>query len=293
MKRIRKAVIPAAGFGTRFLPATKATPKEMLPIVDKPTIQYIVEEALASGIEDILIISGHAKRAIEDHFDSTPILEADLKAKGKTEMLKMVQEISEINVHYIRQKHMRGLGDAILCARAFVDNEPFAVLLGDDVVYNQSPQKPALKQLIDMYDQTGTTILGCQKVPKEKVSSYGIVAGEPTINEQLMKVKDMIEKPSIEEAPSQMAVLGRYIITPDVFEVLQNTKPGKGGEIQLTDALRVMAKRENVYAYNFAGKRYDVGDKLGFLKATVEFALRRDDLSAPFADYLKEIVKDL
>lgn len=293
MKRIRKAVIPAAGFGTRFLPATKATPKEMLPIVDKPTIQYIVEEALASGIEDILIISGHAKRAIEDHFDSTPILEENLKAKGKTELLKMVQEISEINVHYIRQKHMRGLGDAILCARAFVDNEPFAVLLGDDVVYNPKPQPPALKQLMDMYIQTGATILGCQKVPKEKVSSYGIVAGEPTINEQLMKVSDMIEKPSIEEAPSQMAVLGRYIITPDVFEVLQNTKPGKGGEIQLTDALRVMAKRENVYAYNFTGKRYDVGDKLGFLKATVEFALRRDDLSADFSSYLKDITKNL
>ncbi|WP_346684164.1 UTP--glucose-1-phosphate uridylyltransferase GalU [Megamonas hypermegale] len=293
MKRIRKAVIPAAGFGTRFLPATKATPKEMLPIVDKPTIQYIVEEALASGIEDILIISGHAKRAIEDHFDSTPILEENLKAKGKTELLKMVQEISEINVHYIRQKHMRGLGDAILCARAFVDNEPFAVLLGDDVVYNPKPQPPALKQLMDMYTQTGATILGCQKVPKEKVSSYGIVAGEPTINEQLMKVSDMIEKPSIEEAPSQMAVLGRYIITPDVFEVLQNTKPGKGGEIQLTDALRVMAKRENVYAYNFTGKRYDVGDKLGFLKATVEFALRRDDLSADFSSYLKDITKNL
>lgn len=293
MKRIRKAVIPAAGFGTRFLPATKATPKEMLPIVDKPTIQYIVEEALASGIEDILIISGHAKRAIEDHFDSTPILEENLKAKGKTDLLKMVQEISEINVHYIRQKHMRGLGDAILCARAFVDNEPFAVLLGDDVVYNPKPQPPALKQLMDMYTQTGATILGCQKVPKEKVSSYGIVAGEPTINEQLMKVNDMIEKPSIEEAPSQMAVLGRYIITPDVFEVLQNTKPGKGGEIQLTDALKVMAKRENVYAYNFTGKRYDVGDKLGFLKATVEFALRRDDLSADFSSYLKDITKNL
>lgn len=293
MKRIRKAVIPAAGFGTRFLPATKATPKEMLPIVDKPTIQYIVEEALASGIEDILIISGHAKRAIEDHFDSTPILEENLKAKGKTDLLKMVQEISEINVHYIRQKHMRGLGDAILCARAFVDNEPFAVLLGDDVVYNPKPQPPALKQLMDMYTQTGATILGCQKVPKEKVSSYGIVAGEPTINEQLMKVSDMIEKPSIEEAPSQMAVLGRYIITPDVFEVLQNTKPGKGGEVQLTDALKVMAKRENVYAYNFTGKRYDVGDKLGFLKATVEFALRRDDLSADFSSYLKDITKNL
>ena len=192
MKRIRKAVIPAAGFGTRFLPATKATPKEMLPIVDKPTIQYIVEEAISSGIEDILIISGHAKRAIEDHFDSAPILEAELKAKGKTKLLEMVQETSEINVHYIRQKHMRGLGDAILCARAFIDNEPFAVLLGDDIVYN--PEMPALKQLMDMYTQTGATILGCQQVPKEKVSSYGIVAGVPTINEQLMKVNDMIEK---------------------------------------------------------------------------------------------------
>ena len=202
----------------------------------------LVEEAISSGIEDILIISGHAKRAIEDHFDSAPILEAELKAKGKTKLLEMVQETSEINVHYIRQKHMRGLGDAILCARAFIDNEPFAVLLGDDIVYN--PEMPALKQLMDMYNQTGATILGCQQVPKEKVSSYGIVAGVPTINEQLMKVNDMIEKPSIEEAPSQMAVLGRYIITPDVFEVLQNTKPGKGGEIQLTDALKVMAKRE-------------------------------------------------
>ena len=291
MKKIRKAVIPAAGFGTRFLPATKATPKEMLPIVDKPTIQYIVEEAVASGIEDILIISGHAKRAIEDHFDSAPTLEAELKAKGKTDLLKLVQETSEINVHYIRQKHMRGLGDAILCAKAFIDNEPFAVLLGDDIVYN--PEMPALKQLMDMYTQTGATILGCQQVPKEKVSSYGIVAGEQTINEQLMKVNDMIEKPSIEEAPSRMAVLGRYIITPDVFEVLQNTKPGKGGEVQLTDALKVMAKRENVYAYNFTGKRYDVGDKLGFLKATVKFALRRDDLAESFADYLKDIVKKL
>ena len=253
--------------------------------------QEELEEAISSGIEDILIISGHAKRAIEDHFDSAPILEAELKAKGKTKLLEMVQETSEINVHYIRQKHMRGLGDAILCARAFIDNEPFAVLLGDDIVYN--PEMPALKQLMDMYNQTGATILGCQQVPKEKVSSYGIVAGVPTINEQLMKVNDMIEKPSIEEAPSQMAVLGRYIITPDVFEVLQNTKPGKGGEIQLTDALKVMAKRENVYAYNFTGKRYDVGDKLGFLKATVEFALRRDDLFGDFAEYLKTIVKDL
>lgn len=289
LKTIRKAVIPAAGFGTRFLPATKATPKEMLPIVDTPTIQYIVEEAIASGIEDILIISGHAKRAIEDHFDSAPILEAELEAKGKMELLEMVRNISEINVHYIRQKHMRGLGDAILCARSFIDNEPFAVLLGDDVVYN--PQKPALKQLMDMYMQTGSTILGCQQVPLEKVINYGIVSGENTSNDKLMKVHDMIEKPSIEEAPSQMAVLGRYIITADVFNILQNTPPGKGGEIQLTDALKVMAKRENVYAYNFEGKRYDVGDKLGFLKATVEFALRREDLKDSFKEYLHELLE--
>lgn len=290
MKKIRKAVIPAAGFGTRFLPATKATPKEMLPIVDKPTIQYIVEEAIASGIEDILIISGHAKRAIEDHFDRAPVLEAELIAKGKDDLLKMVQETSEINVHYIRQKRMLGLGDAIYCAKAFIDNEPFAVLLGDDVVYN--PERPALKQLMDVYYQTGSTILGCQEVPRDKVSSYGIVSGKAMENENLMKVDDMVEKPSVESAPSCMAVLGRYIITPDVFDVLAVTKPGKGGEIQLTDALKVMAGYENVYAYNFEGKRYDVGDKLGFLKATVEFALRRDDLSKDFKAYLKELTKD-
>ena len=290
MKKIRKAVIPAAGFGTRFLPATKATPKEMLPIVDKPTIQYIVEEAIASGIEDILIISGHAKRAIEDHFDRAPVLEAELIAKGKDDLLKMVQETSEINVHYIRQKRMLGLGDAIYCAKAFIDNEPFAVLLGDDVVYN--PERPALKQLMDVYYQTGSTILGCQEVPRDKVSSYGIVSGKAMENENLMKVDDMVEKPSVESAPSRMAVLGRYIITPDVFDVLAVTKPGKGGEIQLTDALKVMAGYENVYAYNFEGKRYDVGDKLGFLKATVEFALRRDDLSKDFKAYLKELTKD-
>lgn len=287
MKKIRKAVIPAAGFGTRFLPATKATPKEMLPIVDKPTIQYIVEEAIESGIEDILIISGHAKRAIEDHFDTAPILERELESKNKIEMLNMIKEISDINVHYIRQKRMLGLGDAIYCARSFVDNEPFAVLLGDDVVYN--PKRPALKQLMDIYYQTGSTILGCQIVDRDKVSSYGIVEGLYMENENLMKVTNMVEKPKVEEAPSQMAVLGRYIITPDVFEVLSKTTPGIGGEIQLTDALKVMASYENVYAYNFDGLRYDLGDKLGFLKATVEFALRRDDLKEDFKEYLKEI----
>ena len=288
MKKIRKAVIPAAGFGTRFLPATKATPKEMLPIVDKPTIQYIVEEALQSGIEEILIISGHAKRAIEDHFDTNPGLEMHLESHGQESLLKMVRSISEINIHYIRQKHMRGLGDAILCARSFIDDEPFAVLLGDDVVYNET--NPALRQMIDIYNDLGATILGCQEVPLEKVSSYRIVAGVPVEGKNVLRVTNMIEKPSVEEAPSRTAVLGRYIITPDVFEVLARTEPGKGGEIQLTDAIQTMASREAVYAYCFEGKRYDVGDKLGFLKATVEYALRRPDLGEPFRQYLKDLM---
>ncbi|WP_301963419.1 UTP--glucose-1-phosphate uridylyltransferase GalU [uncultured Megasphaera sp.] len=288
MKKIRKAVIPAAGFGTRFLPATKATPKEMLPIVDKPTIQYIVEEALQSGIEEILIISGHAKRAIEDHFDTNPGLEMHLESHGQESLLKMVRSISEINIHYIRQKHMRGLGDAILCARSFIDDEPFAVLLGDDVVYNET--NPALRQMIDIYNDLGATILGCQEVPLEKVSAYGIVAGVPVEGKNVLRVTNMIEKPSVEEAPSRTAVLGRYIITPDVFEVLARTEPGKGGEIQLTDAIQTMASREAVYAYCFEGKRYDVGDKLGFLKATVEYALRRPDLGEPFRQYLTDLM---
>lgn len=292
MKKIRKAVIPAAGYGTRFLPATKATPKEMLPIVDKPTIQYIVEEALASGIEELLIVSGHGKRAIEDHFDSAPALEAELRKKGKTDLLQIVQETADINVHYIRQRYMRGLGDAILCAKTFMGDEPFAVLLGDDVVYH--PERPALRQLIDVYEQTGGSVLGCQQVPDEKVSSYGIVAGEPVNGwkEKLLRVSDMIEKPSFAEAPSHFAVLGRYIIKPEIFAILENTKPGKGGEVQLTDALKVLAKLDNVYAYAFEGKRYDLGDKLGFLKATVEFALRREDLGPAFRAYLRQLVQE-
>ena len=285
---IRKAVIPAAGYGTRFLPATKATPKEMLPIVDKPTIQYIVEEALESGIEDILIISGHGKRAIEDHFDSAPALEHELARKGKQDLLDVVRETTDVNVHYVRQKYMRGLGDAILCARSFVGDEPFAVLLGDDVVYH--PERSALRQLIDIYEETGGSVLGCQIVSDEQVSSYGIVGGETLENRRLMRVSDMVEKPSLEEAPSRMAVLGRYIIRPEIFSILSETKPGKGGEIQLTDALKVLAQREAVYAYDFEGKRYDLGDKLGFLEATVEFALRRPDLGGPFQAYLKKIV---
>ena len=291
MQKIRKAVIPAAGFGTRFLPETKAMPKEMLPIVDKPTIQYIVEEIKASGIEQILIISGHAKRAIEDHFDSSPELDQHLYESGKMDLLKEVRQVASVKIHYTRQQYMRGLGDAILCAKEFMDGEPFGVILGDDVVYNGSGE-PALKQLISQYDKTGGTIIGCQLVRPEQVSSYGIINGTPTENPDLLKVKNMIEKPSIEEAPSRFAALGRYVITPEVFKILEQTKPGKGGEIQLTDALRVMAKNGNVYAYNFKGKRYDTGNKLGYLKATVEFALRRDDIGPEFRQYLKSLLMD-
>lgn len=290
--KIRKAVIPAAGFGIRFLPETKAMPKEMLPIVDKPTIQYIMEEILASGIDEILIISGHAKRAIEDHFDSSPELEQHLFEHNKLDLLEQVRKVANIKVHYIRQQHMRGLGDAILCAKDFIDGEPFGVILGDDLVYN-GEDTPALGQLLEQYEKTGCTIVGCQTVDREQVSSYGIIKGNPTEDPDLVHVEDMVEKPEVEEAPSRLAALGRYVITPEVFEILEQTKPGKGGEIQLTDALRVMAHNGNVYAYNFKGKRYDTGNKLGFLKATVEYALRRDDLGDAFKKYLTEVVKDL
>lgn len=287
MQKVRKAVIPAAGFGTRFLPATKATPKEMLPIVDKPTIQYIVEEALASGIEEILIITGRSKRAIEDHFDRSIELELNLEASGKTAELEMVKEISGIRIHYTRQKEPRGLGHAILCAKQFVGDEPFAVLLGDDVV---DGKVPALKQLIDVYDKTGASVLGVQEVPQEKVSSYGIVDSQPTEEARTFTVRDMVEKPAVAEAPSRLAVLGRYVITPQVFDILEQTPPGRGNEIQLTDALKVLAKQQAMYAYNFEGRRYDVGDKQGFLEATVEMALKRPDLRDKFLAYLKEIV---
>ena len=288
MQKVRKAVIPAAGFGTRFLPETKAMPKEMLPLVDKPTIQYIVEEILDSGIEEILIISGHAKRAIEDHFDSSPELEQHLLKQGKLEQLKEIRKISDVKIHYTRQAYQRGLGDAIRCAKDFIDGEPFGVILGDDVVYTGT-EEPALKQLMDQYDRTGGTVIGCQVVAPEKVSAYGIIDGKPTGDGNLLHVEDMVEKPKISEAPSRFAALGRYVITPEVFDILEETRPGKGGEIQLTDALRVMAHQGNVYAYNFQGKRYDTGDKLGYLKAVVEFALRRDDLGPAFREYLREL----
>lgn len=286
-KKIKKAVIPAAGLGTRFLPATKAQPKEMLPIVDKPTLQYIIEECIASGIEEILIITGRNKKSIEDHFDKSIELEMELEKAGKQEMLEMVKDISDmVNIHFIRQKEPRGLGHAILCAKTFVGNEPFAVLLGDDVVYND--QKPCLKQLIDCYAEYNTSVLGVQTVDAENVNKYGIVGGIQ-IEDRVYKVKELVEKPSLEEAPSNVAILGRYIITPKIFEILENTTPGKGNEIQLTDALLKLIEEEAIYAYDFEGRRYDVGDKLGFLEATIEYALRREELRDDFIEYLKAL----
>ena len=282
--KVRKAIIPAAGLGTRFLPATKAQPKEMLPIVDKPTIQYIIEEAVASGIEEILIITGRNKKSIEDHFDKSVELELELEKSGKIKMLEMVRNISDmVDIHYIRQKEPKGLGHAIHCAKSFVGDEPFAVMLGDDVVDNDVQ---CLKQLMDGYDEYKTTILGVQEVIPENVNKYGIVNGIH-IEDKVYKVKDLVEKPSIEEAPSNVAILGRYITTPKIFEILENTKPGKGGEIQLTDALKALVENEAMYAYNFDGRRYDVGDKLGFLQATVEMALKREELRDDFIKYLE------
>jgi len=290
MLKIRKAVIPAAGMGTRFLPATKAQPKEMLPIVDKPTIQYIIEEAVASGIEDILIVTGRGKRAIEDHFDKSYELEDMLRRKGEEELLSLVQGISNLaNVNYIRQKEPKGLGHAIYCARSFIDNEPFAVLLGDDIV---DSEVPCLRQMMDVFEQYNTTILGVQHVPYKDVSKYGIIKCTE-IGERIYRVEDMVEKPDRNAAPSNVAILGRYIITPEIFTYLENAVPGKGGEIQLTDALRALLSASSVYAYDFVGKRYDVGNKMGFLEATVEFALKRDELRDEFSSYLKERVKSI
>jgi UTP--glucose-1-phosphate uridylyltransferase len=285
--KIRKAIIPAAGLGTRFLPATKAQPKEMLPIVDKPTIQFIVEEAIESGIEDIMIVTGRGKRAIEDHFDKSYELEDTLRAKGQDELLSLVQDISNlVNIHYIRQKEAKGLGHAIYCAKSFIDDEHFAVLLGDDIV--DAPE-PCLKQMIKVYNEYNRSVVGVQKVPYEDVSKYGIIKGG-LIGERVYKIEDMVEKPDSDVAPSNIAILGRYIISPAIFKCLENAKPGKGGEIQLTDALRDLLRSEEIYAYDFIGKRYDVGNKIGFLEANVEFALKRDDLKDEFSEYLKKVV---
>lgn len=288
--KVRKAVIPAAGFGTRFLPATKAVPKEMLPIVDKPTIQYIAEEAAAAGIEDLLIITSRGKDAIVNHFDRAHELESVLTRDGKDELLSLARGVTDkINVHFVRQREQKGLGHAILCAKSFVGNEPFAVLLGDDVVVSE---KPCIGQLIDEYDKTGATVLGVQKVGADDVSKYGIVDCDG-VGGRLYRVKGMVEKPAKEDAPSDIAVLGRYVITPAVFECIEKTPKGAGGEIQLTDALVSLAKSEEMYAYDFEGKRYDIGNKQGFLSATVDFALAREDLKDDFAELLRKTVERL
>jgi UTP--glucose-1-phosphate uridylyltransferase len=289
--KVRKAIIPAAGLGTRFLPATKAQPKEMLPIVDKPTIQYIVEEAVASGIEDIIIISGRGKRAIEDHFDKSYELEETLAKKEKWNSLEEVQSISRLaNIHYIRQKEPLGLGHAIHCARRFVGNEPFAVLLGDDIVHSE---KPCLKQLIDVFNRYQTSVVGVQQVPKKDVSKYGIIGHKgQELEENLLNVSTLVEKPNVDEAPSNYGIMGRYILRPEIFDVLESLPPGAAGEIQLTDAIRKLGETQAILACNFEGTRYDVGDKFGFIKATIDFAMMRDDLKKDVLTYLEKVIED-
>ena len=286
--KVKKAVIPAAGLGTRFLPATKAQPKEMLPIVDKPTIQYVVEEAVASGIEDILIITGRNKRAIEDHFDYCLELEMALKKKGKLEQLEKMREISEmVDIHYVRQKEPLGLGHAVYCARKFVGREPFAVMLGDDII---ASSVPSLQQLLQAREQKGGSIIGVQPVDWDQVSKYGIISG--SVDGSFCRVEALVEKPPRQNAPSNLAVMGRYVIEPEIFPILAHTPAGAGGEIQLTDALNELAANEPVWAYTFTGRRFDVGDKQGFLEATVEYALQDEELSEPFLAYLKKLLKD-
>lgn len=287
--KIRKAIIPAAGLGTRFLPATKALPKEMLPIVDKPTIQYIVEEAVASGIEDIIIISGRSKRSIEDHFDKSYELEESLIKKNKQLLLDEVRKISNLaNIHYIRQKEPKGLGHAIYCARSFVGNEPFAVLLGDDII--KSP-KPCLKQLIEVFDRYQSNVVGVQEVPEEEVAKYGIVKPKGSlIEDHFINVDKFVEKPKKEEAPSRYAIMGRYILRPEIFDILKDLPPDESGEIQLTDALNIMNQTQAVFAFHFQGQRHDIGNKFGFIRATIDYALQRDDLREEILQYLKKVI---
>ncbi|HHO5061128.1 TPA: UTP--glucose-1-phosphate uridylyltransferase GalU [Staphylococcus aureus] len=286
MKKIKKAIIPAAGLGTRFLPATKAMPKEMLPILDKPTIQYIVEEAARAGIEDIIIVTGRHKRAIEDHFDSQKELEMVLKEKGKSELLEKVQYSTELaNIFYVRQKEQKGLGHAISSARQFIGNEPFAVLLGDDIVESEVP---AVKQLIDVYEETGHSVIGVQEVPEADTHRYGII--DPlTKNGRQYEVKKFVEKPAQGTAPSNLAIMGRYVLTPEIFDYLKTQKEGAGNEIQLTDAIERMNNDNQVYAYDFEGERYDVGEKLGFVKTTIEYALKDDSMREELTQFIKEL----
>ncbi len=286
--KVKKAIIPAAGLGTRFLPATKAMPKEMLPIVDKPTIQYIVEEAIESGIEDIIIVTGKGKRSIEDHFDHSFELEQNLLEKGKLDLLDEVQRSSKlVDIHYIRQKEPKGLGHAIWCARKFIGDEPFAVLLGDDIV---RADKPCLRQMIEQYERYNSSIIGVQPVPNEEVSRYGIVDGN-LIDDRLYRINHLVEKPKRAEAPSNLAILGRYILSPRIFSILGNQEPGAGGEIQLTDAIAALNRYEAVYAYDFEGTRYDVGEKMGFIQTTIEFALQREDLRYNLLEYLADVME--
>ncbi|MEH7335240.1 UTP--glucose-1-phosphate uridylyltransferase GalU [Neobacillus drentensis] len=288
MKKVRKAIIPAAGLGTRFLPATKAMPKEMLPIVDKPTIQYIVEEAIASGIEDIIIVTGKGKRAIEDHFDFAPELEQNLMEKGKLEILEKVQYSTNLaDIHYIRQKEPKGLGHAVWCARNFIGDEPFAVLLGDDIVQSDTP---CLRQLINIYEGTHSSVIGVQTVPNEETHRYGII--DPSLqNGRRYQVNNFVEKPKPGTAPSNLAIMGRYILTPEIFMFLDKQQTGAGGEIQLTDAIQHLNQIQRVFAYDFEGQRYDVGEKIGFVKTTIEFALQHDDVKNDILNYLSEVME--
>jgi UTP--glucose-1-phosphate uridylyltransferase len=284
---VRKGVFPAAGLGTRFLPATKAQPKEMLPLVDKPTIQYVVEEAVASGLEQIIIVTGRNKRAIEDHFDAAFELEYYLNDRGKADELAQIRTISELaSVSYVRQKEPLGLGHAILCARPFVGNEPFAVFLGDDII--AGCDTPCMRQLLDVYEKYDGPVIAVERVPRERIHHYGVIAGRP-IERNVWQIDDLVEKPRAEDAPSDLAIIGRYVLTPDVFDRLVETAPDRRGEIQLTDALRALRRTRPMYAVEFEGKRFDTGDKLGFLKATVEFALARPDLGAEFREYLRSL----
>ncbi len=288
MNTIKKAIIPAAGLGTRFLPVTKAMPKEMLPIVDKPTIQYIVEEAIESGIEDIIIVTGKGKRAIEDHFDNNFELEDSLIKKEKFDLLEKVKNTSAVDIHYIRQKEPKGLGHAVWCARKFIGNEPFAVLLGDDIV---KADTPGLKQLIHQFEETQCSVVGVQKVPENETNRYGIV--DPSTNEgRRYQVKNFVEKPALGKAPSNLAIMGRYVFTPEIFTYLDKQKIGAGGEIQLTDAIQMLNQTQNVYAYDFEGKRYDVGEKLGFLRTTLEFAIDSEEFGEEVREMLKELLSD-
>ena len=290
-RKVRKAVLPAAGLGTRFLPATKAQPKEMLAVVDKPQIQYVAEECVASGIEHIIIVTGKGKNSIEDHFDTAPMLERFLEEKGKHEQAEMVRRISNmVQVSYTRQKEPLGLGHAVLVAKDLVGDEPFAVLLGDVLIPGKNP---ATKQLIDVYEATGTGAIAVEEVPRDKTHLYGIVAGEPAplppFGERLLRIRDLVEKPKAENAPSNLAITGRYVLPPEIFDCLERTKPGAGGEIQLTDAMRILAKETGLWALIYEGISYDAGDKLGFLKATVELALLNEELGEPFRAYLKTL----